>query len=134
MEPRDGLTRHSQVRAIRLLGALTVAACLAACGHHDGRPTPAAGSTREPTDLTCPGGDAVGTDGGYLAELPDGFDTREEAVESWLSQNHDFTGPYVISADGRGAWLVREDGTAKARLEFLRHSGFTVHGYERCTS
>ncbi len=95
--------------------------------------TPSATSVPEPTELSCPDNMQVGTDGGLLAKMPNGFDTPEEAVEDWLSGNESSDDNYVLARDGSGAWILRDDGTAHTRVEFLRHSGYTVHGYQACS-
>lgn len=118
------------------LCALTVG-LLAGCGSET-EPSPSAvesaSAAAEPTDLTCPTDERVGTAGGLLAEAPDGFDTREEAVEEWLRGGSHEGDDYIIFSDGTGAWILRADGTAHTKVSFLRSKGFVVHGYESCSS
>ncbi|WP_164775183.1 hypothetical protein [Nocardioides pantholopis] len=39
---------------------------------------------------------------------------------------------FVLIPDSDGAWILRSDGTAVAKVEVIRHSGYTVNGYEAC--
>jgi hypothetical protein len=116
--------------------ALILGGLLAGCGSQTGSgpsTDKSASPAAEPTDLTCPDGERVGTDGGLLAQPPDGFDTPEEAVESWLTNTKN-ADDYVLSADGKGACILRDNGTAHTKVSFIRSSGYTVHGYEACSS
>lgn len=85
-----------------------------------------------PSELSCPSGNMVGTDGGLLAEFLDGYDTREEALAVWLEHWPQWGKRYAIAEDG-SAWILRADGTALARVTFIEHKGFTAHGYDECT-
>lgn len=121
-----------------LAGAMLVLAIVTAgcAGRASDRPFAAATPpvTAAPTELACPGGLTVGTPGGLYAEPPDGYDTRDEAVEEWLEAMHQPGEPYVLSVDGTRAWVLREDGTPRMRIDLLEHDGFTAHGYEECTA
>src|SRR4051794_33842402 len=119
MEPSVRPPRLSRVRVLPACGLLALVACLSACGNDTSTVDTTTAPAAAPTTLTCPSDEGVSTDGGYLAELPDGFDTREEAVEAFLADNDAFDDDYVISSDGKGAWVLRADGTAEARLTFL---------------
>ena len=123
------------MRVLHGCALLALVTCLTACGSDTSAVATSKTASPEaaPTDLTCPTVERVQTDGGYLAELPDGFDTREEAVEAFLANNNAFDDDYALGPDGKSAWVLRADGTAEARLTFLRHSGYTVHGYEACS-
>jgi len=134
------------MRTLQLVVLGAAAALLAACGTADGSAPPApadkAASAKAtetspaapPKDLTCPTDLRVATDGGLLAELPNGYDTRAEAVEAFLAVDDQWGDDYVLAEGGESAWILREDGTAEARVSFLRHQGFTVHGYQACAS
>lgn len=39
---------------------------------------------------------------------------------------------FALTDDGTGAWILRSDGTAVAKVEFIGHGGYTVDGYEAC--
>lgn len=114
-------------------GASLTALVLAACGPSTSElglveVTP----TAMPTELNCPSGNTVGTDGGLLAKLPDGVGSREEALARWLERFPRWGKRFVIDDDG-SAWILRNDDTARARVTFIQHKGFTAHGYEECT-
>lgn len=82
--------------------------------------------------LDCPSGEISGTPGGLLAQLPDGYDTQEEAVEAWL-QGTKYEGQrYRLSEDGESAFVLRDDGTVEAMLGFIVNSGYTVHSVFNC--
>jgi hypothetical protein len=121
------------------LVTLALATVLCGCGEavslRESPPSPAAEPGPAPTALTCPTGEMVTSDGGLFAagHLPDGYATPERAVEVWLGDVQRFGDDYVLTRDGRGAWVLRPDGTAKARVSFLRHSGYSVHGYQACS-
>jgi hypothetical protein len=124
------------VLAAMLLGVWGLAGCTGEESSKDsaiGPPTESVQAT--PTSLTCRTNERVGTPGGYWAHLPDGYPTREKAVaawlSSWLSSRH-FGSDFAVTSDGKSAWILRADGTAMAKVHFLRHSGYTVHGYEAC--
>lgn len=99
-----------------------------ACGSDDPAATPAM-----PSALSCPVEQRVSTDGGDYAKLPDGFETRERAVESWLASADRSADDFVLTDDGEGAWILQTDGTVVASVSFLPNiNGFYVHGYEAC--
>ena len=52
-------------------------------------------------------------------------------MKAWLAASQ-FGDDFILTPDGQHAWILRPDGTAVARVHFLRHSGYTVHGYEAC--
>lgn len=143
MSTDDAVEHHThsaprgRVRVLGALGGLVLMGCVAACGGgtDTAAPVTAASSTtnRVPTGLTCTGL-IVSTAGGLFAgSIPDGYKTREAAVDAWLAHApRRYSRDYVISSNGRVAWLLRKDGTAEAKLRFLRHRGFAVHGYEAC--
>lgn len=92
--------------------------------------------TSTPTALTCPSGEQVEDPGGLVAKPPHGYGTQEQAIEAWLRDN-DWAGDaadFVLATNGKSAWIVREDGTATAHVQFVRHDGFTVYGYQACSS
>lgn len=93
---------------------------------------PVAVDTAGPADLTCPGTGETVSMSADPAEMPDGFDTREEAIERWLTDRTEFGNRYLIAADGTGAWLLRPDDTAFAKVEFIEHHGFTANNYTAC--
>ncbi len=70
----------------------------------------------------------------------DGFDTREQAVEKWLTLSEAPDGRdwknanYVISDNGQVAWVLRWNGTARARLNLVERDGYSVHGYDACAT
>lgn len=124
-------------------GVVAASVVLAACGHEvvDASPEVRSGAPAPrpaPTQLSCPSNEMVSTAGGYLKKMPDGFDTREEAVESWLATTRNLDGEdwsdadYVIAEGGHEAWVLRDNGSAQARVDFLFSSGFTVQGYDAC--
>ena len=39
---------------------------------------------------------------------------------------------YVLTGDASGAWVLRADGTAQAKVNLLLSDGWLVHGYEAC--
>lgn len=85
-----------------------------------------------PKKLTCPSGRTVATDGGLLvagAEL-NGTETAAEAVKAWMASQGGTD--YVLTDDATGAWVLRADGTAQAKLNLLLSDGWLVHGYEAC--
>ena len=85
-----------------------------------------------PKRLTCPNDRYVGTDGGLLvagAKLG-GTETAGEAVEKWMASQGG--ADYVLSDDASEAWVLRADGTARARVNLLLSDGWVVHGYEAC--
>lgn len=86
-----------------------------------------------PTHLTCPTEERVSTAGPYWARLPDGSATPEETVEAWMSHTKLGQG-FVLTNHVHGAWILRSDGTAVAKVDFIRYSGYTVDGYEACAS
>lgn len=130
---------RSLVRGLSSLAGLCLMGCMTACGA--GNDTAATGSTGSltpdpvPTALTCPHDSMVLTAGGlFTGSTPAGYNTRRAAVDAWLAHAPPrFSRTYVISSNGRIAWLLRKDGTAETKLRFLRHEGFLVHGYESCT-
>ena len=133
------------MRVSTCLSVAVLSVLLVGCGQEvvdESADEPAASAPQPPapTALSCPSDTSVHTAGGLLSKMPNGFDTREEAVEDWLSRSKSPTGgdwggaDYIIDENGREAWILRDDGTAVARVRFLRHSGFTVHGYNACTS
>jgi hypothetical protein len=83
--------------------------------------------------LACPSGEMGGTPGGYLSDLPDGFDTKEQAVEAWLRDSRYEGQDYVLSSDREHAYVLRADGSAEAELGFIVHSGFTVQSVLSCS-
>lgn len=90
---------------------------------------------RMPTALTCPSGQQVQTAGGFLASVPDGYDTQEQAVRAWLDDTTwvDDDSGFIVTDDGLSAWVLRADGTATARVGFIGRTSFTVHDFEACT-
>lgn len=125
------------------LGVAVLAVALAGCGEEvagaAAQPTSELAEPATPSALSCPSNKFFTTEGGFLAEKPDGFPTREQAVESFLAAkiarvNGWADAGYVISEDGKVGWVLREDGTAQVRLNFLRHDGFTVYGFDACSS
>ncbi len=127
------VTRSWRYRTVGV-GAVAIVALVTSCrsqresdfGLIVAAPTPL------PSELSCPSGNAVGTDGGLLAELPDGYDTRKEALATWLEHWPEWGRRYTIADDGT-AWILRADGTARAHVTFIEHEGFTAQGYEECT-
>lgn len=84
-----------------------------------------------PQRLRCPKG-VVGTDGGLLvagAEL-NGTETAGEAVEKWMASQGG--ADYLLTDDAAGAWVLRADGTARAKVNLLLSDGWVVHGYQSC--
>lgn len=87
-----------------------------------------------PTALTCAHGEVDFSGGLFAGSIPDGYRTRRAAVHAWLATApRRFSREYVISSNGRAAWLIREDRTAETRLGFLHHNGFAVYDYQSCT-
>lgn len=85
-----------------------------------------------PKKLTCSSGRSVATDGGLLvagAEL-NGAETAAEAVQAWMASQGGTD--YVLTGDATGAWVLRADGTAQAKVNLLLSDGWVVHGYEAC--
>jgi hypothetical protein len=136
------VTRHVRgcMRSLAALTSLLLAAPLiAGCGGTSTAarsvPTETVHEASTPTALTCPSGEGVQDPGGLLAKRPDGYDTREQAVEAWLEDTEwaPADADFVVAEDGKSAWILRTDETATAQVRFLRHSGFTVYGYEACS-
>jgi hypothetical protein len=127
-----------------LLGVVLLAVPLAGCSSESSsaEPVPQASPGSEggglprtqsiPTRLDCRGRGVVSTDGGLLAAgaTPKGADTPELAVEAFLSAMELARHDHVV--DGAEAWVLRSDGTAVARVNFLLGDGWTIHGYSLC--
>src|SRR6476620_9835045 len=115
MEPLLGDPRRIHMRLTSAFGVLALLCCLAGCGDQTRAPHAAAkqSASSTPTTLTCPRGEYVWSEGGLLAPpIADGYATRQAAVQAWLAKAPPrFSRHYVISRDGKVAWLVREDGT-----------------------
>lgn len=111
-------------------GAL-VALPLTACGQQ----TATGGDTpdlppSEPTSLTCPSGYSDLMDARFDGSV---YPTREGVVKHFLEMSDDTSAKYVISKDGKTAWILREDGTAQDRVWLLRrHNGFFFRKAESC--
>ena len=115
---------------------VTALVLVAGCGAGPDELDPVVASAQAPptpSALTCPSGEMVGTAGGLLAKWPDGFDTPRQAVRVWLSTSDWPDADFVLSDDATEAWVLRDDGTAQARVGLLEHDGFTVHGYDACS-
>lgn len=110
---------------------LALSALLAGCGSETAGTAaddPNAGpSNTAPTGLTCPTGERVSTDGGYLAGYPDGVDDPEQLVEEKSTPEE----PWVLV--GRKAYVLRPDGTAFEVHDVVKGpKGWFLHGYEAC--
>lgn len=143
--------KSMRVRLVAV-AALSCAALAGCTGQDDEAPTPDAASppdsseapisanavTQIPVRLTCTtdlrqqGGPPFrdGSEGG--AESP------EQAVESWLASplSGGRYGPdFALDESMRRAWILREDGTAEARVRLdLLEGGFFVETYFACAS
>ena len=86
-----------------------------------------------PKKLTCPSGEFVATDGGLLAAggKLKGTETAGEAVEKWMASQGGIH--YLLTEDASGAWVLRADGTARAKVNLLLGDGWVVHGYQACS-
>jgi len=89
--------------------------------------------SESPKRLTCRSGESVGTDGGLLAAGAKfrGTETAGEAAEKWMSSQGG--ADYVLTDDASGAWVLRADGTAPAKVHLLLSDGWVVHGYQACS-
>ena len=129
----------------RRLGVAALAALLiplAGCATETSSANPKAEPTGSPSQseapdvpkrLDCRGGGAVGTAGDLMeaGATPKGFETPEQAVEGFLSSMELGGHDYVVDIP-RGAWLLRADGSAMGRVDFLLGDGWLVHGYRLC--
>ena len=127
-----------------LLAVALLAVPLAGCSSESPAAEPAPQTSRSsaeeelpstqslPTRLDCRGRGVVSTDGGLLeaGATPKGADTPEHAVEAFLSAMELARHDYVV--DVAEAWVLRSDGTAVARIDFLLGDGWTIHGYSLC--
>jgi hypothetical protein len=57
-----------------------------------------------------------------------GDPTPEEAIEAYVADGESF----VMTEDGRTAWVLRPDGTAHTRLGLVRVTGWLVETTETC--
>ena len=85
-----------------------------------------------PSDITCPSGQVGGSPGGEYPpdNLPEGSPTPEQAAEEWVGGAYPGAEYIVVQ---QGVWVMRDDGTASARGEFLDGiEGYFVSGYRAC--
>lgn len=91
-------------------------------------------SAATPTAISCPSGTSGGTDGGEYPEDAEivGFETPEEAVEEWSHRVYPEADGFEVVPGG--AWILRADGTAVARVYFAEEAvvGFKVDAYSGC--
>jgi hypothetical protein len=144
MEPRKSRVRRIRVHALfgRPL-ALPFLMVVASCALNDtttatttpepSEPAASQAASKPPKRLTCPNGEFVGTDGGLLAAGAklEGTETAGEAVEKWMASQGG--ADYVLTDDASGAWVLRADGTARAKVNLLLSHGWVVHGYQACS-
>lgn len=141
-EPTWSRARRISVRSLlKCALALTLLIATASCAVNDqaaattpepSAPTATPTASELPKKLTCPSGRSVATDGGLLmagAEL-NGTETAAEAVKAWMTSQGGTD--YVLTGDASGAWVLRADGTAQAKVNLLLSDGWLVHGYEAC--
>ncbi|WP_143099672.1 hypothetical protein [Nocardioides psychrotolerans] len=87
-----------------------------------------------PSALTCGGRSMISAAPPF--GNPDGVGTRGEAIGVFLTSRVaaalDSTAAYVIEGPGRGAWLLRDDGSAHAHVNFETSNGYAVWGYQAC--
>lgn len=134
----EGSMKYLLLMACLLLTFPLLAGCAGTSGTSTAAFSATSSSAEEPsvpTALTCPSGKQVSTAGGFLAEVPDGADTRELAVRNWL----EFTkwapadADFIMTEDDKSAWVLRPDGTALARVGFIGRPGFTVYDFDACS-
>ncbi len=114
-----------------LVTCLCVVLPLLGCGTEVGRSAAdapkAPAASDPPTELTCPSGEMVGSDGGFLSKWPEGADDPDSVVaaarmpgETWVRV-------------GKRAYVLRSDGTA-FEVHDLVHGpkGWFLQGYEAC--
>lgn len=99
--------------------------------------TTQSGSPESSRLLTCPGDRTVQTDGGLRdpRAIVIGHPSAFAAVEAWMKdQGGD---DYVLDSARTTAWVLRTDGTARARLEVVEVTngeGWVIQGYKACVS
>ena len=144
MEPELSPRRHSRVTHswLALVAALTL--CTSACSPSDApeaspvtTPESAKSEAATPIQLDCPGDETVQTDGGLRSPgaLMIGHASPMIAVQAWMeSQGGD---DFVLDSAESTAWVLRDDGTAQARLNVVQVTygeGWVVQGFEACTA
>lgn len=77
--------------------------------------------------IVCEGDERVGGTFDYVAGAR-GDPTPEEAVERRLADGESF----VMTEDGRTAWVLRADGTAHTRLGLMHPRGWLVETTDGC--
>ena len=113
---------------------LVLPAVLAGCGAEvatssgdEPKPSTQESAAPAPKGLTCPTGARVATEGGSLAEWPEGEDTPEEVVAAESTAEE----PWVLV--GKKAYVLRPDGTAFEVHDLVKGpKGWFAHGYEAC--
>lgn len=87
-----------------------------------------------PSALTCGGRSMISAAPPF--GNPDGVATRADAIGVFLTSRVaaalDATAAFVVEGLGRGAWLLREDGSAHAQVNFETSNGYAVWGYQAC--
>lgn len=120
------LNRQSECWNVRLAFMLCGALLLTACGQRAAPSEP----TSEPTALTCPGGYSDWMKSSLGASI---YPTRESVVEHYLEMADEAPAEYVIAHDGKSAWILREDGTAREHIWLHRRGdGFIFGATEAC--
>lgn len=94
------------------------------------------GAQPVPRALSCPGTQRSVGDTPFYAS-GQGLPSPEAVVEAWLgSATGEVAGSdYVVEVGGEVAWVLRRDGTARARLHIQRASGggYLYYGHEACS-
>ena len=117
------------------VGLLSFGLATSACGVAVGEAVaPVNPPAPSPTELTCPTDLRVVSSGGFVARQSlDGHDTQDRAVDAWARTRASLIKEEVdaLPTDD-GAWVLRADGTAIAKVSFIENKGFTVYGYQVC--
>lgn len=78
-------------------------------------------------EIVCESAERVGSTFDYVAGAK-GDPSPEEAVERRLAEGE----PFVMTEDGRTAWVLRPDGTAHTRLSLVHARGWLVDTSDGC--
>ena len=78
-------------------------------------------------EIVCEGDERVGGTFDYVVGAK-GDPTPEEAVERRLAEGESF----VMTENGRTAWVLRSDGTAHTRLGLIHPKGWLVETTDGC--
>lgn len=113
-----------------ICAVVALAAALTACSDPDNGTGDAKPTT--PSDITCPSGEVGASPGGEypLEAQPEGAPTREKGAKEWVDGAYPGAEYIVVQ---QGVWVLREDGTAFARGDFLAGiDGYFVSASRAC--